>query len=133
MPGTTLVQPVRRMFQEQLFYAFSLFFLALNIVFSWQYIHYHLLSAIIGYWIARVRPTLPLTHVILPQFLVLSFLAQLPPGPSNYPMLTIERLVNDPISTKDRLCALEVVEIVQGSAASSRDALVDGPHRFGDS
>lgn len=52
---TTLTQPVRRMFQERLFYAFSVLFVALNALFSVRYVVYHLAITIVGYWIARVR------------------------------------------------------------------------------
>jgi len=58
MPGnteTTLSQPVRRMYQERLGYAFSVIFLVLNMVFSVRYVHCHLLACILGYWLSRVR------------------------------------------------------------------------------
>lgn len=51
---TTLEQPLRRMFSEQLLYIWSLVFVGLCFFISFRLIHYHLPICILGYWLSRI-------------------------------------------------------------------------------
>jgi cytochrome P450 family 4 subfamily V len=51
---TTLEQPVRRMFTEQLFYLWLLVFVALCSFVSIHHILYHLAISVLGYWLSRI-------------------------------------------------------------------------------
>lgn len=57
-PETTLEQPARFMFTDQLFYIFLLLALALVIALPIGYSPYVLALSVIGYWLTRVRPLL---------------------------------------------------------------------------
>lgn len=82
---TTLEQPVRHMFSDQLFYFFFIAGVALCIALPLKYLPHIIIGSIVGYWFSRVRSLLsssqdlsasnrPCALVLKPTWIFLAFI-----------------------------------------------------------